>query len=199
MTVIAGIDASLTGLGFTWGPSDFDFNWRRVRALSFGYSLPETATTRQKLQRVAQIADDVCTHAGRVGVERVWIEGQLAMGGAYNVPVLCELIGVLRHELMKQCGIVAELAPQTSVRRLLLGWLPPKNRKLAVISSLKSQGILFDDGDQYDAAALFNWGLHELAAPCLTGLLGPKPAKAKRPTKRKARAHGRALPGLVAP
>ncbi|MBA2724268.1 MAG: hypothetical protein H0U56_15550 [Methylibium sp.] len=184
--MLLGVDPSLTGCGLVWGPSDFDFQWRRVRGLSLGLDL-KRATTLQKLRRVEALANDLCEQVRRVRAERVWIEGQLAMGGAFNVPQLCELIGVLRHELLKQCGIVAESAPQSTVRKLVLGWLPQKDRKAAVVGALRAAGIVLDDDDQYDALTVWNHGLHELGAPCLTGLLGPKPTKPKAPRKRAAK------------
>lgn len=189
--IVLGIDPSLTGLGLCSGPSAFDFRWDRVHATCLGRKLKGADSTRARLDRVAALAADVCEYAKSEGVGRVWIEGQIASGRAFNVPQLCELIGVLRHELLQRCGLVAELAPQTSVRKLLLGWLPQKNRKEHVIEALKAQNIVLRDGlpprdgDAYDAIATWNWGLHELGAPCLTGLLGEKPARPKTSRRRK--------------
>lgn len=163
-------------------PLDWDMSWRRVRAITLGYPLPKNASITQQLRRVEALANDVCAYAQRVNAEHVVLEGQLAHGQAFNVPKLCELIGVVRHELLKQRGIAAELAPLSSVRKLLLGWLPPRERKQAVVDALRAAGASFDDGDQFDAFALCNWKAHELAAPCLSGLLGEKPVRAK--TKR---------------
>lgn len=184
MSVILGVDTSLTGLGLVAMPLSWDLTFRRVRAITLGYPLPKSASVLQQLRRVEALANDVCAYAQRVNAEHVVLEGQLAHGQAFNVPKLCELIGVVRHELLRQRGIAAELAPLNSVRKLLLGWLPPKDRKAAVVAALKGVGAVFDDGDQYDAFALCNWKAHELGAPCLTGLLGEKPVKAKKSRKR---------------
>lgn len=191
--IVLGIDPSLTGLGLCSGPADFDFRWRRVSAVCLGKELRKGAGTAEKLRRVSALAADVCRYAVRERVDRVWIEGQLAKGQAFNVPPLCELIGVIRDRLLNECGLVAELAPQTSVRKLLLGYLPQKDRKAHVIEALKAQNIVLSDGlpprdgDAYDAIATWNYGLHELFAPCLTGLLGEKPKPAPKPRKTRAK------------
>jgi Holliday junction resolvasome RuvABC endonuclease subunit len=183
--IVLGVDSSLTGCGLVAVPGSWDLDWRRVTFASLGRDLPRGATAADRLHRVADLANDVCKFARLTRATHVVLEGQVARGRAFNVPQLCELIGVIRHELLKQCGLVAPLAPQSSVRKLLLGWLPAKERKAHVVEALKAAGDPFAYDDERDAFAVANWALHELAAPCLTGLLGEKPARPKTPRKRK--------------
>lgn len=177
--VVLGIDASLTGTGLVAVPLGWDLEWRRIQHITLGVSLTKLATERERLERMQMLALDVRTWAIRVGATHAWIE-DLPTQAAFNIPQLAELRGFIRSELMRECGLFVERAPQSSIRKLFLGRLPPRERKQAVIAALDCMTDVFQTADEKDAFVVANWGLSELGAPCVA--LPPPPAvpRAKR-------------------
>jgi hypothetical protein len=185
--LIVGLDLSLRGLGMVAVPPAWDLDWKRVRFKSLAYELRGTATPREQVARLEALSRDVVAWCVRRGASQVWIEDQPSYVPANTIHSLkknSELRGVVRVELAR-AGFDAEFIDETSARKLLLGWIPGKDRKACVVEALKAAGDPFDYDDERDAFTVANWGLHELGAPCLTGLLGEKPVRAKKPRVRK--------------
>ena len=176
--VVLGLDLSYSGLGMCAVPTDWDCELSRVRAETRALRLPRNPTTREQLQRLASLALDVRVFAVRVGASHVWIEGLPVKGGSKvngrSLIILGELRAAVRLELLRELGLCAELAEQSSARKLLLGHLPTADRKLIVEQTVRSMpgSAVFEDGDQIDAFVAANWGLSELGAPCIA-LLPP--------------------------
>ena len=187
--VVLGIDASLTSTGLCAIPLDWDMRWEKLRCHSIKRSLTKVATERERIERMQSIAVEVRCFAVQVHATAVWIE-DLPSGRAFNIPQLAELRGFIRAELARdlQLRLFVERANQSTIRKLLLGKLPPSDRKAAVAAALDlmtADCVIkpFDDGDQRDAFVVANWGLSECAAPCVAL---PAPDVAKKPRARKA-------------
>lgn len=178
--IVAGIDGSLTGLGMVAVPSDWDLDWRRVKRISLGVSLPHDATTRQVTGRLRDLARDVRTWLIRVGASHVVAE-DVPSHAAFSIVQLSELRGVLRLELLDQAGLDLQFVNQSTARKLLLGKLPAKERKQHVVEALRAAGADFDDADQADAFCTVNAVLDDFEIPSLRNLLWqPEPKRTKR-------------------
>lgn len=179
MTAIVGIDLSTTGLALVaipsvWTPGD----WTAIRRRSLGTGPGASHTARR-----AALADDVVSWIewvrGEFGPCEVAHEGYPKGGRVYNLDLLCELGGVVKHELREKLGIECEAAPLVSARKTLLGWVP-KGAKEIVARLLREAGAGFADGDQADAFAVANHARSMRGLPFCTGMLGPKPEARKK-------------------
>lgn len=198
--MIVALDLSTAGLGMVCGEPSWDLQWKRVRFTTLAYSLRKNATPREQTDRLRALAADVCTWCERVGATEVWAEkqpGYVPPETLHSYKKNAELVGVVRVMLADRLGLHLDFIDETTVRKLLLGYMPPRNRKQHVVEALKAAGDPFFDDDQRDAFSVLNWRFHELGAPCLTGLLGEKPAKPKKSRKRRGVANGRAVIGMV--
>jgi hypothetical protein len=188
MIIAAGIDLSLTGTGAVAVKGDWDLNWRRIRRASFGVNLSVAAlkrkpTTREITHRIRDIALDVARWLIRLEATHAFVEDALTHG-AWNLVPLAELRGHFRVVLLEQTGLDAVFVNQASSRKFLLGKLPPKDRKEAVVAALRAAGADFEDGDQFDAFVAVNAHLEELGIPHLQELVQPfetkKPKRARK-------------------
>jgi len=172
---VIGIDLSLTGLGLVavpddcaWGP---DFDWSCV--------LHRTLTTDKGaplVDRMGALGADVATWVRWVGKKRggelVCVhEGYPVGGRVYNLDKLAELGGTVKHMLRSYLGLLVAQAPQSAARKLLLGKLPQRGRKAAVIEVVRAMlpngGAGWTD-DECDAFVAANWMLGELGCRVLT-------------------------------
>jgi Holliday junction resolvasome RuvABC endonuclease subunit len=183
---VLGIDASLTSTGLCAIPLDWDLDWQRLRCHTIPRSLTKTASERERIERMQSIAVEVRCFAVQVHATAVWIE-DLPSGRAFNIPQLAELRGFIRAELARdlQLRLFVGRANQSTIRKLLLGKLPPSDRKKAVATMLDcmtAECVIqpFEDGDQKDAFVVANWGLSELAAPCIALPAPPPVARARK-------------------
>jgi hypothetical protein len=187
--VVLGIDASLTSTGLVACPLDWDQDWSRLRTHTIKKSLTKAASERDRIERMQSIALEIRIMAVRWGVTQAWIE-DLPTGRAFHIPQLAELRGFIRKELADdlQLRIFVERANQSTIRKLLLGKLPPSDRKAAVISVLDAMTAEcpiqpFNTDDERDAFVVANYGLSELGAPCIAL---PAPEPVKRASRKKA-------------
>jgi Holliday junction resolvasome RuvABC endonuclease subunit len=185
---IGALDLSLRGLGMVAVPHDWDLRWERVQFKTLSYPLKRTATTREEVARLIALSNDVCRWLEAVEVTEVWCE-HISSHQGFQVVQLSELRAAVRLEVSRRLGLDVQFAPEMTARKTLLGWVPGKDRKAHVVEALKAAGDPFEC-DERDAFTIANLRLHELGAPCLTGLLGEKPAKPKKPSKRKPFANG---------
>lgn len=178
--IIAGLDISLTGLGAVAVPSGWDLDWRRVERVSFGVPLPKGASTREVTARLRDLARDVRAWLIRVGATHVVAEDLPPHAKGFSMVPLAELRGVLRLELLDQCGLDLQFVNQSTARKLLLGKLPAKNRKQHVVEALEAAGADFADADQADAFCTVNAVLDSFEIPHLHNLLWlPEPTRQK--------------------
>lgn len=191
--MIVALDLSTSGLGMVAGPPSWDLQWKRIRFTTLAYPLRKNATPREQTDRLRALASDVCTWCERMGATEVWAEQQPGYVPSYTLHSYkknAELVGVVRVMLADRLGLHVDFVDETTVRKLLLGWVPAKDRKAHVVEVLKAAGDPFFDDDQRDGFTVLNWRFHALGAPCLTGLLGEKPARPKK--KKRSRTLGQA-------
>lgn len=182
MTILVGLDLSMRGLGLVAVPLSWDLDWKRVRFKSLEYKLRKDATTVEEVTRLKALSRDVRKWCLDVGATEVWAE-HLAAHQGFSVVQLAELRAAVRLRLWASQFDV-KFVPEMTARKLLLGWVPAKDRKAHVVEALKIAGDPFDYDDERDAFAIANYALHEHGAPCLHDLLGPKPVKPKAPRTR---------------
>lgn len=183
VNVVLGVDLSLTGLGLVAVPVNWDLRWDRVQRQTLGLALPKGASQREYVERRRALCDDVARWASRRSVTHVWVEGYPMGGRLFNIDKLAELGGVLKDR-MHELGLYLEPVPEVTARKLLLGKLPPRDRKAVVVETLRQLGAGFDDADQADAFTVANYGLSELNAPFIT-IGAPEQPKALRARRRK--------------
>ncbi len=100
---------------------------------------------------------------------------------AFSTVGLAELHGVVRSS-MHLAGFRVYTAPQSTARKLILGALPPKDRKKITIETIRSFNECSDWGeDECDAFVAANWLCAELGMPFLAA---PQKQKAKKARKR---------------
>lgn len=188
-TIVLGIDLSLTGLGMVAVPVDWALDWQRVQRITIGMNLPKGASLRESTLRRASLANDVARWASRRNVTHAFVEGYPMGGRLFNLDKLAELGGVVRDRLAELDLFPRPVAEMTG-RKLLLGRVPTRDRKAAVVSALQQCGADFDDADQADAFVAANYGLSELGAPFVTiwtPELETQAQAAKRTQRRKPR------------
>jgi hypothetical protein len=183
MVVVIGLDLSLTGLGLVAVPGDWGLDFGRVKRDTL-----ETRPGEAQVDRRSALADDVVRWiewARGKNQADVWIEGSIT-GRKYANTVRSQLMlaGVVAHELRRRLGIDANFAEQSTARRLLLGRLPPRDRKSYVLVELRKRTATNWREDEYDAFVTANYGLRVagLAYYAVAGLL-----ERARPARRKIR------------
>lgn len=164
MTVVMGLDPSLTATSAVAMPLDWDGVWARVQSVTAGEPLRRDATDVERVRRVASIAGRVVAFARTHGVTIAYLESY-AYGLHTAAHSLGELGGVLRLEL-DRAGIELRTANLGAARKLLLGSVPRKEAKAAVYAALRAAGAPFSTHDQADAFAAANLGLSELGGYC---------------------------------
>lgn len=181
---VLGLDLSLSGLGMAAIPTRWDLRRELVRAKTLAMSLPKDATNRDHTRRYAALARDVRAWASHVKATRVWIEDvqHFPRNRMKQGIQLVELRAAVRLELERECGLDVEFVASRETRTLLYGQDVPRGlsedvRKAWVLEPLLAIGLPLADHNQGDAFAVANWGLSELGAPCLAGLLTPREGK----------------------
>lgn len=164
MTVIVGLDLSLTSAGVAALPMNWDCDPSRVRVETVKHCHPEHANDDDRGQRLA-------THARRVlavaralaGQEPIcWGIESLPTHNAHALVPLAELAGAVRM-LLSDAGARVLTVPQASARKLLLGKLPRKDVKEIVRQTVVSfAGCGHWQPDEVDAFVVANW----LASEC---------------------------------
>lgn len=170
MITIVGLDLSLTGLGLVALPEDWihptsgAVDWSRVHHRTLG-----TESGAPLIDRAGALAADVCTWVRWLrnkhgGIFKAVHEGYPVGGRVYNLDKLAELGGVVKHMLRTQLGLLVGAAPQSAARKLMIGKLPQRGRKAAVIEMVRAILPKAGDGwtdDECDALVAANWFSYE--------------------------------------
>jgi hypothetical protein len=164
MTVLLGLDLSVTAAAAVACPLDWGGDWRRVRSIVVGEKLRRDATDAERARRTENIAGRLVAFARSTSASQAWIEsyGYAMRTSAHT---LGELGGVVRLELLR-AGVELHTANMGSARKLLLGKVPRKEAKVAVYSTLRASGAPFETMDEGDAFAALNLGLAEHGGYC---------------------------------
>lgn len=158
--MILGLDLSTRAAAAVAVPQDWDGRWSRVRSLVVGEPLRRDATDPERARRCESIALPIVAFARTHVVTSVWIEGY-AFSQATAAHTLAEVGGVVRLELVR-AGFAIRTANMSTARKLLLGKVPRKGAKDAVVATLRAAGATFETADEADAYCCANLGLYEL-------------------------------------
>jgi Holliday junction resolvasome RuvABC endonuclease subunit len=177
--VVIGVDLSLTGLGLValpqyWNhPTTGACNWALVKHRTL-----ETDHSRPLIDRMGSLAADVATWVRWIlqlypgAILHVVHEGYPIGGRVYNLDKLAELGGVVKHALRQNpLNLLTDAAPQSAARKLMIGKLPQRGRKAAVIEMVRAilpkAGAGWTD-DECDALVAANWLAYERGLRFLT-------------------------------
>ena len=164
MSAIVGIDIGARFAAFVGVPLNWDGDWKRVLSLVIGEPLRRDASDLERVRRCESIAMQGARFAVSNGADAAWIEGY-AFSQNTAAHVLAEVGGCVRLELAR-AGIALHTANMGTSRKLLLGRLPRKGAKDAVIATLRAAGAMFETPDEYDAFTAANLGLAAAGAYC---------------------------------
>lgn len=169
--IVIGLDLSLLSSGMVaipsnWTPGD----WDALVCHSFGVGL-EKPTPAQTADRTQSIADEVEAFIKPFidsGLS-IWIEEYAFNQHSASSSKLAELGGVVKVMLASDSRTRNfQTVPSTKVRKLLLGKLPRRGHKAAVLSRLASYGANFDSDDEADAFVVANYGAWKEGLRALT-------------------------------
>jgi hypothetical protein len=158
---LMGLDLSVTHAAAVVVPLGWDGDFRRVRTLVTGGSLPRGASDEQRARRCENIATALVAFARAHAVTEVWIEGY-AFAQRTSAHTLAEVGGVVRLEFVR-AGVQLHTANMGTARKLLLGKLPRKGAKFAAHAALHAAGSPAWTHDEADAFVCANLGLSEHA------------------------------------
>jgi hypothetical protein len=176
-----GIDTSMTGLGLLAIPGDWGCDLLRVLRAPILSTSPEDGCYPARREKLCR---DVVEWVGWLQRKpraelQVFIEGGIANKTEISTLRSQERIaGAVEDALWRHLGIECRTAEQTTSRKLLLGYVPAKDRKLVVIEALSKLAPDWNH-NHYDALTTANWGMYQEQLPHLAALLPPKPAKPK--------------------
>lgn len=183
MIFVAG-DLSTRNLGVVAVPSSWSCDFSRVQFDTF----ETTAEDGDLVElRDALARDFVAWVRWARGLDEVevWFEGYPTRGHVYNLDTLCELGGVIKHELRRELGIVVRMGPIASARRVL--GVP--NNKPAAQAAVRAITDVFDTEHERDAFVVANYALSEHDLPFVT-IAPSRPSRTVRGKVRR-RARGR--------
>lgn len=143
----AGIDLSLTGLGLSAIPSDWDpsmpEDWVRIRRTTLGTGKDWGSL----IDRADDLAEDVVRWLLRLDCFAAQIaichEGYPVGGRVFNLDKICELGGIVKRaiRMKRELGHEVWKAEQNKARKLVCGKLPVKGRKEAAIAAIRAKAF----------------------------------------------------------
>jgi hypothetical protein len=165
--VVLGLDLSLRQpaavvIPFGWRLGDWPTLWR------YSFATEDPKSDRERYQRIGGIVDRMAQFAHTRRVTHAYIEDYAYSRSSSSVTKLAELGGHARVEFLRRLGLVLHPVGEAQARRLLLGRLPPKDRKVAAQRALYAAGAPFANGDECDAFVVANFGLSEFGLTALT-------------------------------
>ncbi len=196
MTIVAGIDASLSQLAAVVGPHD----WMSSALCPEAWRLLDSEVwTREKkweggeIVRIAYcggVANGLAAWLADRGVTHCWFEAYAMGQQSRSVTVLAELGGILRDRIGQRGIEFASVEPAT-LRKHLLGHMrrvDDDGKKLPdikerVVECVDHHGARFSTTDEYDAFAVFNYACHLFGGGSIAT---PEPPPRKKTRKRAA-------------
>jgi hypothetical protein len=190
MTEVAlGLDLSLRGAGMVALPFDWGGDWSKVQRYTAGESLPRDAKEALRVGRLHRVASDVIAFARTHSCTAAIIEQySLRPGGGTmanaQAHALGELGGVVKHQLVQALGLVPDVVAPSSARKLILGKLPRRDVKVAVVAALTRMRMPLEwSNDEADAFVVANYLAAERGG---FAFLVEPPVEEKRPRRRAA-------------
>ena len=165
MTVLLGLDLSVTAAAAVAVPLDYEGDFARVASVVIGEKLRRDATDVERARRTETIAARLVRFALENRCSIAYVESY-AFGQRTAAHTLGEVGGVVRLELVR-AGLDVRTANIGSARKLLLGRVPRQDAKIAVAEALRAAGAPLDWSlDVTDAMACANLGLSMLGGYC---------------------------------
>lgn len=169
MTIVMGLDLSLTASAAVVIPHKWKLgDWKRLKTHVVGSNLLQEASQNDKLARLDLISLELVYFARANKVTHICVEQYAFSQKLTRAHALGELGGVVKLDLKRELGIVAEPVVASSARKFLCGKLPQKDVKAFVIAQLKMMGANFKTDDEADAFVVANWCLSETGQVALS-------------------------------
>lgn len=179
---IVALDISYSGLGMCGLPLDLvqgtDVTWRRALFAT----APKQAVTANSRRILAQ---DVRVFVARVAIHIGPVRAVFAENvpnSGFQIVNLAKLHALIELEL-QDLGLELQVANQSTARKFVFGrGTPPRGlsdtqKKAWVFEPLRLAGAPVSNHNEADALVAGMFGLSELGAPCLAGLLTPREGK----------------------
>lgn len=165
MTCVMGLDLSLRASGVVIIPEGWiSCDWNALASCVVGVDVErgKEATEADRISRLLFIADSIVEIARERGVTHVFVE-RYAFAKAWQSHQLGELGGVVKARLAERLGLYPQPVSVASARKLLMGTLPRKTKKVkdVIRDMLFQAGVDFPTLDESDAFVVANYGLAE--------------------------------------
>lgn len=159
--VVVGLDLSLRAAAACSIPSDWNFDWKRVRTAVFGESLSINATARDHIKRMMRIASGVTKFCRDAGATSVFVESYAFGMRSSSSHGLAELGGVVKASLLSELGLSVDAVVASQARKTLLQRLPRKDIKKFVLRNARRLGepVASWGDDEVDALVIANHAL----------------------------------------
>lgn len=167
--VVMGLDLSLTASAAVVIPHNWELgDWDSLITHVVGCSLLQEASPAEKLSRIDSISFELIQLARETRVTDIFVEQYAFSQMLTRAHALGELGGVVKLDLKRQLGIVAQPVVASQARKFLCGKVPRKDGKKYVEAQLKLMGAKFKSHDEGDAFTCANFGLSEIGLSALT-------------------------------
>jgi len=144
-----GIDPSVTSTGI----EVLDEHAKRLYGAVVGYELEQTATEREKTERLIWVTSEIIRVAKKWEVTHVGLEGY-SFGEKYGGEHMGEIGGQIKVQLFLACQIIPEVPPPKTARAKVFGKGMGGVSKTQVRAMLKMKSIHIKNLDRCDAYVL---------------------------------------------
>lgn len=182
--VILGIDLSLTGAGMVALPLLWQGDWGRVAHHTAGEKLSKDAPEALRIGRLKRICDEIIAFATANRCTAAIVEQYAFTSMHSHAHSLGELGGVVKHQLAERVGLLVDVVSPSSARKLILGKVPRKDVKIAVVHALTKMGMPLEwTEDEADAFVCANHAASSLGG---FAFVVPPPVEEKKKGRRAA-------------
>jgi len=156
--VVVGLDLSLRAAAVCAIPIGWGQDLTKVVTAVFGASLTQDATTRDRLERLIQIAHDIELFCIHHKATHVATEAYAFAARSSSAHALAELGGVVKTRLLDHLDIVTESIVASQARKTLLQKLPRKKVKEYTLRNVRRLGGVTKTwtDDEIDAMVIAN-------------------------------------------
>jgi Holliday junction resolvasome RuvABC endonuclease subunit len=155
---ILALDLSLRGAAMLIMPAGWSGDWDAIPRRTYGEKLEKNATAQERLGRGIRITSEIMKFANMWRPQEVHVEEYAFNQSARGTRDIAELGGMVKHQLATQLGLVPTPVVASSARKILLGNLPRRDVKDAVMVFLHRMGLPHDwTEDEADAFVIANY------------------------------------------
>jgi len=121
---VVGIDLSLRAAAAVAIPLPWDHDLGKVKTFKAGYALTERATSKERVQRIAQLGKEIAGFCLKMRTQRVGIEDYAYSAKSAHQHQTFECGGHLKVEILELLDLEVHTIAASSARKTLLGVVP---------------------------------------------------------------------------